>query len=201
MTLCWRTWRKIWAYITASSYVLLSSHFHTVSGNVFIWKIPSLFFNWTHTYYWCLGFSDADILEKAECDVPHLSRARKQETRPPEEGPQEQRVPQLAVRGEPVHITDVCDKKRHEVSPGQAPHSDARGGDPVCEEGTACLVLPLTDFSVWLKPREASTVDARLFYHNGAHQIFHLKLVRLVPGFSRFCLMRLVTVCLTENVI
>lgn len=27
------------------------------------------------------------------------------QTRPPEEGPQEQRVPQLAVRGEPVHIT------------------------------------------------------------------------------------------------
>lgn len=81
MTLCWRTWRKIWAYITASSYVLLSSHFHTVSGNVFIWKIPSLFLIWTHTYYWCLGFSDADILEKAECDVPHLSRARKQEVK------------------------------------------------------------------------------------------------------------------------
>lgn len=27
------------------------------------------------------------------------------QTRPPEEGPQEQRVPQLGVRGEPVHIT------------------------------------------------------------------------------------------------
>lgn len=79
MTLCWRTWRKIWLYITASSYVLLSSHFHTVSGNVFIWKILSLFLIWTHTYYWCLGFPDADILEKAECDVPHSSGARKQQ--------------------------------------------------------------------------------------------------------------------------
>ncbi|XP_075898427.1 synaptonemal complex protein 2 isoform X2 [Nelusetta ayraudi] len=88
------------------------------------------------------------ILEKAECDVPHSSGARKQQTPPPEEGPQEQRVPPLGVRGEPVHNTDVCDKKRHEVSPGQAPHSDARGGDPECEEGTARLVLPLTDFSV-----------------------------------------------------
>lgn len=77
----------------------------------------------------------------------------------------------------------------------------ARGGDPECEEGTACLVLPLTDFSVWPKPREGTTVDARSFYHNGAHEIYHLKLVRLVPGFSRFCLMRLVAVCLTENVI
>lgn len=96
-------------------------------------------------------------------------------------------------------FSDVCDKKRHEVSPGQAPRSDgewsrhiwlfstnqsstlafslcpcllhreqlcfqefvcrmldcfcccfcpfaARGGNPQCEEGTACLVLPLMEF-------------------------------------------------------
>lgn len=77
MTLCWRTWRKIWVYIPTSSYVLLFSRFHTFPGTV-LKKKKKNYCCFIFFYAWV---SLTDILEKAEHDVQDLPAARKQEVK------------------------------------------------------------------------------------------------------------------------